>query len=94
MAISNHERVGKVLEVLNKGLKPFIERELKALHGEKWLEAIESSFREGRPRKGKAKTFRWDTQAILAVMWDQWNLVFRNTLGQAERSLVSELCLC
>src|SRR5205085_11470392 len=27
----------------------------------------------------------------LLVMWDQWNTVFRNVLGQAERSLVSEL---
>jgi len=24
-------------------------------------------------------------------MWNQWNLVFRKTLGQAERTLVSEL---
>jgi hypothetical protein len=24
-------------------------------------------------------------------MWDQWNVVFRKTLGNAERSLVSEL---
>src|SRR5207248_10838640 len=31
------------------------------------------------------------TQALLLVMWDQWNVVFRNVLGQAERSLVSEL---
>src|SRR5690606_30171626 len=33
----------------------------------------------------------WDTQNLLIVMWDQWNAVFRNTLGHAERSLVSEL---
>ena len=28
---------------------------------------------------------------LLRVMWDQWNPVFRDTLGFAERSLVSEL---
>src|SRR5437764_8265823 len=33
----------------------------------------------------------WYTQALLLVMWDQWNVVFRNVLGQAERTLVSEL---
>ncbi len=30
MAITNHERVGKALEHLNTGLRPFVERELKA----------------------------------------------------------------
>jgi hypothetical protein len=29
MAITNHERVGKALELLKTGLAPFIERELK-----------------------------------------------------------------
>ena len=37
------------------------------------------------------RSHRWDTQAILAIIWDHWNDVFRNTLGQAERSLVNEL---
>lgn len=34
---------------------------------------------------------RVDAQVLLAVMWDQWNVVFKETLGKAERSLVSEL---
>src|SRR5690606_36364172 len=34
---------------------------------------------------------QWDAAAILATMWSQWNAVFRKTLGQAERTLVSEL---
>ena len=29
MALSNHERIGKALELLAKGLKPFVERELR-----------------------------------------------------------------
>lgn len=33
----------------------------------------------------------WDAQALLTVMWDQWNTCFRTTLGHTERSLVSEL---
>src|SRR4030095_1517635 len=32
-----------------------------------------------------------DAASLLAVMWNQWNVVFRKTLGQAERTLVSEL---
>ncbi len=33
----------------------------------------------------------WDSSALLVLMWKAWNAVFRNTLGPAERSLVSEL---
>jgi len=37
MALSNHERGGKALEVLKTGLPAFVERELKSTHGTKWL---------------------------------------------------------
>src|SRR5262249_55830101 len=33
----------------------------------------------------------WDTQALLVTMWEEWNDVFRKVLGQAERTLISEL---
>jgi len=32
MAATNHERVGKALELLNRGLMPFVERELRAVY--------------------------------------------------------------
>jgi hypothetical protein len=32
MAISNHERVGKAMDLLKQGLAPFIERELKSVY--------------------------------------------------------------
>ena len=32
MAITNHERVGKALELLKEGLGPFVEREFKTCH--------------------------------------------------------------
>jgi hypothetical protein len=38
MAQSNHERVGKALEILNKGLLPFIEREMQIVYGARWLQ--------------------------------------------------------
>jgi predicted AAA+ superfamily ATPase len=92
MAITNHDRVSKVLELLKNGLAPFVERELKAQHAQSWFEqakaavgpAQESLFRnESEPP--------WDATSLLAVMWNQWQVVFRKTLGHAERSLVSEL---
>ena len=91
MAISNRERVGKSLDLLCAGLVPFVERELKAVHGNKWEEVA----REGQPpERGKGKKaakLHLDTQALLAVMWNQWNQVFNRTLGMSERSIVSEL---
>lgn len=36
MAITNHERVGKALELLKAGLGPFVEREFKAKYGDGW----------------------------------------------------------
>jgi hypothetical protein len=40
---------------------------------------------------GSAETPQWDAQALLLTLWNQWNDVFRKTLGQAERTLISEL---
>ena len=88
MAQSNIERVGRALELLNLGLQPFVERELKSVHGARWMEAAQEGQRDARSGVG---AFHWDTQAILGVMWNQWNNVFKNHLGQAERSLVGEL---
>ncbi len=91
MATSNAERVGKGLELLNQGLFPFMKRELKAYYGEAWFERASANLREYQ-MPGKADgSEHWDTQALLLVMWDQWNVVFRTVLGQAERTLVSEL---
>jgi hypothetical protein len=90
MALSNHERVGKALELLVSGLKPFVERELQAVHGKDWV--AKAGLLEARPGPGKKQNARnLDSHALLGVMWDQWNDVFKKTLGQTERSLVSEL---
>ena len=91
MAITNRERVGKGLDLLSAGLRPFVERELKSHLGDKWADVLADS---ASPRSQKAKAQGPnlnDPQVLLGVMWDQWNDVFRDVLGPAERSLVSEL---
>jgi len=90
MAITNYERVGKALETLRVGLKPFFEREMKSAHGGQWTRVALQSLSEEKPAT-KGGQINWDVKAILHVMWDQWNDVFRRTLGPAERSLLSEL---
>ena len=92
MAITNHERVGKSLDLLKLGLQPFVERELKAQHAQLWFEEAKSSVSETQANLfGNEAEPRWDVAMLLSVMWSQWQIVFRKTLGQAERSLVSEL---
>ncbi len=92
MAITNHERVGKALDLLKDGLAPFVEREMKAQHAQPWLDQVRTSVAETQTHmfNGKGEP-QWDSASLLAVMWNQWNLVFKKTLGQAERTLVSEL---
>ena len=86
MAITNHERVGKGMESLRQGLAPFVERELHrsieagAVH----MDALRR-FEIDKPYR------EWDAAALLRLMWETWNEVFRDTLGHTERSLVSEL---
>ena len=90
MAISNQERVGKALEQLRVGLAPFVEREFTNLYKKKALEEANQHVRD--PRQKTDRPFaEWDAAALLKLMWDAWNSVFRLILGQAERTLVSEL---
>jgi len=91
MAVSNRERIGQALDLLNTALRPYVERELQAVHGAAWEATVADARRGGRRGSARDEPPRWDTQALLKVLWEQWQLVFGNTLGRAERSLVSEL---
>ena len=90
MAQSNLERVGKALELLNKGLKPFVEREMLAKYGVRWRYEAVKALRDHH-LTDDGQDIHLDTQALLLILWDQWQLAFQNVLGHAERSLVSEL---
>ncbi len=91
MAITNHERVGKALELLRAGLAPFVEREVQAAvkAGTVRMDAIRR-FAED-PMFASKPIAEWDVAGLLKLMSDTWNDVFRRTLGFAERSLVQEL---
>src|SRR6516165_5890276 len=90
MAITNRERVGKGLDLLAGGLRPFVERELKSHLGDKWQSALPDNAGRGPRAKAQPANLN-DPQTLLGVLWDQWNSVFRDVLGPTERSLVSEL---
>jgi hypothetical protein len=56
MATSNHERVGRVLKVLNAGLMSLFERELRAAFGDRWHEEARQ-VRSWRDAHGAAIRF-------------------------------------
>jgi predicted AAA+ superfamily ATPase len=90
MAITNQERVGKAMDLLRQGVAPFAEREFKSLHKEQ--AGSEAMRYMGDERQLAKKSIAdWDVAALLKLMWEAWNDIFRNTLGRAERSLVQEL---
>jgi hypothetical protein len=90
--LSNHERVGLALEWFAEGVRPVFLQELRGVYPDTWQAVIQASFRfdRGGSMAGPVEE-RLDAQALLTVMWDQWNAVFRNSLTIFERSLVSEL---
>jgi len=90
MAITNHERVGKALDLLKAGLGPFVERELTSVYQARAQSQAALFLGDDRLLANKPVT-QWDAAALLKLLWDAWNDVFRKTLGQSERTLVSEL---
>ncbi len=90
MAITNHERVGKAMELLKSGLGPFVEREFKNAYRDRIGAEVGRFMGEDR-LNAKRPVAEWDVAALLKLMWESWNDVFRKTLGPAERSLLSEL---
>jgi hypothetical protein len=90
--MTNQERVGKALDLLKQGLSPFVERELRAQDAQGWLGIVRQSVAETQVKLFKDnEPPTWDAASLLAVVWNQWNAIFRKTLGQSERTLVSEL---
>lgn len=88
--LTPHETIGLALDQLAQGLFPFFKRELESAYGPEWRVAVRG---QARPDRNGAfpDEMVWDSHAILSVMWEHWNAVFRQRLGLFERSLVSEL---
>jgi len=90
MAITNYERVGKALELLRDGLRPFVERELATKHGSRAAAEIKTALSDRRLGGSKGDSLN-DIAVLLVVMDKTWGAVFGTILGRAERNLVNEL---
>jgi predicted AAA+ superfamily ATPase len=91
MAITNHERVGKALELLKSGLGPFVDREVRAAIAANALSMAKVRGFVEDPMLANKGIEEWDSAALLKLMAETWNEVFRQILGFAERGLVSEI---
>jgi hypothetical protein len=79
------------MELLKAGLAPFAEREAFArISPADAMAMIEDFASADRKLAGKPMD-AWDVAALLNFMWSKWNEIYNRTLGNAERSLVSEL---
>ena len=90
MAATNQERVGKAMDILKSGLEPFVSREFIRHYRGQSAQVLQQILVEP-VQDAKAHFPNIDAAALLRTMWESWNEVYRNTLGRAERSLVSEL---
>ena len=78
------------MDTLKDGLMPFVSREFINHYRGSSAQALQKIL--GEPvLDGKEHFSNMDAAALLRVMWESWNEVYRDTLGYAERSLVSEL---
>ena len=84
MATTNHERVGKAMDLLRAGLAPFVEREFANLHKAQTAEAARRYAGDDRTI-GKKALKDWDVAALLKLMWEAWNDVFGRTRDPVER---------
>src|SRR5262245_56501181 len=88
MAITNQQRVADGLELLRKGLQPFLERELSDAYGENWRDKVRHILGDTRL---KVSDQGIDVAALLVLLDREWKDLFSTQLGKAHRSLVNEL---
>ncbi len=89
---SVQDSVTLALDTLTIALRPYVRASLEEVFGDEWTEVARASFRNDRTYANLPSDINeWDAHALLSVMWDQWNAVFRRHLSLFERSLVAEL---
>ena len=78
------------MDTLKSGLAPFVSREFISHHKGRSDQVLQQVL-GGSVQDANGHFSNMDAAALLRVMWEFWNEVYRDTLGHAERSLVSEL---
>lgn len=79
MAISNKERIGRVLDALQQELVKYVEQELRAAYGDAWSSHVMAG--EGAV----------DVQRLCNTMLAEWDAVFEPRLGKGVKNAIHEV---
>lgn len=86
---TSNDLVRKALDHLRDGLRPFVDREMKAKFGPDWEDEARARLSLMAGRDGSPK---WDNQGLLkAIAHEYWNDVFRSVLQRVDRNYAMEL---
>jgi ribonuclease III len=93
MTISNHERVGRALNLLCQGLYPYLKQEMQAVHSNNWEKEAKSCLASYKLPKNKSVDIilSEDVGMVLSVISKQWDNVFKKKLTYTDNGLVVEL---
>src|SRR5690349_2647527 len=86
MALTNKERIGRMLDGVAAGLRPVVEESFTKAYGPTWVSNVEAA----RPRGGGPSDPN-DPQFLLNAVFHHWHDTLGRTLGKAERNYVAEL---
>jgi predicted AAA+ superfamily ATPase len=92
MAVSNRERVGTCLDLLQGALRTFVVRELKAKYPAEWMAKARATLppnAHDELRSGDEGT--WDVAALISIIIGNWQYCFNRTLDRAERTYIHEI---
>lgn len=89
MALTNKERIGRMLEVLAVGLKPVVEQEFTKAYGPSWVATVAAEKDVATGSVGSSDPN--DPQFLLNAIQFHWRSTLGKTLGVAERNYVAEL---
>jgi hypothetical protein len=77
--------VGDALAVLQKGLRPLVEEEMRRVYADRWVEMVRASD-PSAPAKGGL-----DVKVLLTAISSNWQSVFKRRLSGRDRAYVGEL---
>lgn len=89
MALTNKERIGRMLDELALGLKPIVEQEFTKAYGPSWVSTVAAEKEMATGSTGSSDPN--DPQFLLNAIQFHWRATLGKTLGVAERNYVAEL---
>ncbi len=89
MAKPTRKIIFECMEMLPEALTPFVEKRLENAIKGYWQQDVAQRLLGARSNSNGS--IAWDQQALLKAFMVYWNDAFKQVLGHAERSYVSEL---